>query len=184
MRPPTPRQTDISGALARSFGLTRLIVELGVLSSFAFSLMLFIAAIVQAYQTLVRTWSSLGEADTTKTLIVAAVEQADLLLIGVALLMISLGLQALVVGDVRNAPAWLGVRSFDDLKQRLIGIVVVALATHFLSVALDWNGSSNLLPYALALSAVILAVTAYSVVLGQHGRQASGVNEGETDHHQ
>lgn len=155
--------------LAGAFGFTRLIVELGVLSSFAFSLALFVAAIAQAYVTIRAALGRLGEAETTKTLIVAAVEQADTLLVGVALLIISFGLQALFVGRVQNVPAWLHIRSFDDLKQKLIGIVVVALAVNFFSVALEWKGGTDILAYGAALAAVILAVGVYSVILSRQG---------------
>lgn len=166
-----PSPASLSAAqrrtLAGAFGFTRLIVELGVLSSFAFSLALFVAAIAQAYVTIRAAMGRLGEAETTKTLIVAAVEQADTLLVGVALLIISFGLQALFVGRVQNVPAWLHIRSFDDLKQKLIGIVVVALAVNFFSVALEWKGGADILAYGASLAAVILAVGAYSVILSR-----------------
>lgn len=159
------RSLTLSGA----FGFTRLIVELGVLSSFAFSLALFIAAIAQAYVTIRAALGRLGEAETTKTLIIAAVEQADTLLIGMALLIISFGLQALFVGRVRNVPPWLHIESFDDLKQKLIGIVIVALAVNFFSVALEWKGGSDVLVYGAAIAAVILAVGTFSVILSRQG---------------
>ena len=88
---------------------------------------------------------------------------------GVALLTISFVLQALFVGRVQNVPAWLHIRSFDDLKQKLIGIVVVALAVNFFSVALEWKGGTDILAYGAALAAVILAVGVYSVILSRQG---------------
>ncbi|GBF07693.1 hypothetical protein UPF0114 [Deinococcus aerius] len=153
--------------VARAFGFTLLIVELGVLSSLAFSLALFIAAIVQAYRTIREAFGHLGEAGTTKELLIAAVEQADTLLVGVALLIISLGLQALFVGQLHNVPAWLHIRTFDDLKQKLLGVVVTALAVNFFAVALEWQGGPDILTYGAAIAAVILAVGTYSVILGR-----------------
>lgn len=163
--PGRPRSLTLSGA----FGFTRLIVELGVLSSFAFSLALFIAAIAQAYVTIRDALGRLGDPHTTKTLIIAAVEQADTLLVGMALLIISFGLQALFVGRVQNVPAWLHIDSFDDLKQKLIGIVIVALSVNFFSVALEWKGGSDILVYGAAIAAVMLAVGTYSVILSRQG---------------
>lgn len=93
--------------LLRAFGFTRLIVELDAFSALAFGLALFIAAIVQAYHTLGDAFRHLGEPETTKHLLVAAVEQADTLLVGVALLIIGLGLQGLFVGRLQNVPEWL-----------------------------------------------------------------------------
>ncbi|THF85175.1 YqhA family protein [Deinococcus sp. KSM4-11] len=165
-----------SVTLAGAFGFTRLIVELGVLSSFAFSLALFIAAIVQAYETIRQALGHLGDPHTTKTLIIAAVEQADTLLVGMALLIISFGLQALFVGRLQNVPAWLHIDSFDDLKQKLIGIVIVALAVNFFSVALEWKAGSDILVYGAAISAVIIAVGTYSVILSRQGTSRDGAH--------
>lgn len=181
MTPPPPRPSR-SRALARAFGFTRLIVELGVFSSLVFSLALFVAAIVQAYHTIGDAFRRLGEEGTTKHLLVAAVEQTDTLLVGMALLIIGLGLQALFVGELRNVPAWLHVQTFDDLKQKLIGIVVTALAVNFFSVALEWEGGPDILSYGAAIAAVILAVGAYSVVLARQGAvQGSLPAHGEPD---
>lgn len=171
--------SDAPRTAARAFGFTRLIVELGVLSSFAFSLALFIAAIAQAYHTIGEAFRRLGEADTTKHLLVAAVEQTDTLLVGMALLIISLGLQALFIGQLQNVPAWLHVRTFDDLKQKLIGVVITALAVNFFAVALEWTGGAEILTYGAAIAAVILAVGAYSVVL--RGQTADQAEEGRPD---
>ena len=161
----------------RVFGLTRWIVELGVFSSAVFSLALFVAAIAQAYRTIWRAAQHLGEEGTAKHLMVAAVEQADLLLVGMALLTMSFGMQALFVGRVGNIPEWLHIRTFDDLKQKLIGIVVVALAVNFFSVALEWKGGNDLLAHGLSLAAVVLALSGYSVILSRQAREAEAAHE-------
>lgn len=96
-----------------------------------------------------------------------------------ALLIISLGLQALFIGQLQNVPAWLHVRTFDDLKQKLIGVVITALAVNFFAVALEWTGGAEILTYGAAIAAVILAVGAYSVVL--RGQTADQAEEGRPD---
>lgn len=170
-RNPDPK-TELGGTrpvtLARAFGFTRLIVELGVPSVFAFSLALFIAASVQAYETVRDAPGHLGDPHTITTLIIA-VEQADTLLIGMALLIIPSGWQALFVGRAQNVPAWLHIDSLDDLKHKLIGIVVVALAVKFFSVALDWSQGSDILEYGAAIAAAILALGTFSVILSRQG---------------
>lgn len=163
------------------FGFTRLIVEIGVISSFAFSLALFLAAVVQAYHTIGDAFKHLGEAGTTKHLMIAAVEQADTLLVGMALLIISFGMQALFIGQLHNVPAWLHIRTFDDLKQKLLGIVVVALAVNFFSVALEWKSGNDILIYGSALAAVILAVGGYSMVLARLGHAPDHSEQVDTE---
>ncbi len=101
---------------------------------------------------------------------IAAVEQADILLVAMALLIICLGMQNLFIGEVKNIPDWLHINTFDDLKQKLIAVVVVALAVNFFSVALDWKGGNDILSYGVALAAVISSVVLYSVVLSRQGK--------------
>lgn len=159
-----------SGAV---FGLSRLIVALGVFSAAVFSLTLFVVATVQAYFSITHALTTLGEGSAAKHLMIAAVEQTDLLLVALALLIISTGMYSLFVSPTQVLPSPLRVYSFDDLKQKLIGIVVVAMGVNFFSVALEWKGGSDLLVYGLALAVVILAVSGYSVILakyiGHHG---------------
>ncbi|WP_161883001.1 YqhA family protein [Deinococcus alpinitundrae] len=161
------------------FGFTRLIVEFGVLSSFLFSLVLFVNGTVRTVTVIWEALPNFSEAGTSKDLLVAAIEQTDNLLVATALLIISLGLQSLFVGRVMNLPAWLHIRTFDDLKQKLLGIVVVALAVKFFSVAIKWeNGSSqDILTFGLGVAAVMLAIGAYSFILarlGAHPQQGEG----------
>lgn len=168
MSAPLPRPPS---AYARVFGFSRLIVSLGVFSALAFSLALFLVAILQAYHAIGTAFRHLEHEGAAKHLMIAAVEQTDLLLVALALLIISFGMQALFIGQVQNIPAWLHIRSFDDLKQKLIGIVIVTLAVNFFSVALEWSGGSDILGYGAALAAVMLAVNAYSVILTRQGQR-------------
>ncbi|WP_346763189.1 YqhA family protein [Deinococcus sp. Arct2-2] len=163
--------------LQRAFGFSRLIVELGVLSSFAFSLALFVAAIVQAYLSITEAFGHLGEEGMTKHLLIAAVEQTDTLLVAMALLLISLGMQSLFIGDVKNVPDWLHIRTFEDLKQKLLGVVVTAIAVDFFSVALEWKGGSDVLIYGAAVAAVILSIGTYSVILSRQSAKCDGSTE-------
>lgn len=159
------------GLKRRGFGLTLLIVEFGVLSSLLFSLTLYIFGTVQTVRELWHALPRIGQPEATRALLISAVEQTDVLLVATALLIISIGLQALFVQRLDNLPPWLHIRTFDDLKNKLLGIVVVALVVEFFKAALKWSGqagtSGNILIFGLALAAVILAATAYSVVLSR-----------------
>lgn len=151
----------------RGFGLTLLIVEFGVLSSFLFSLALYIFGTVQTVRELWTALPSIGQAGTTRRLLISAIEQTDVLLVATALLIISVGLQALFVQRIDNLPGWLHIRTFDDLKSKLLGIVVIALIVEFFKVALKWDGRSDILTLGLAMAVVILAATAYTYVLAR-----------------
>ena len=165
--PPNRPRRSLDGSL----GLTRLIVEFGVLSSFLFSLVLFVNGTVR---TVAMIWAELphfASAAAGKELLIAAIEQTDNLLIATALLIISIGMQELFVGRIGNVPAWLHIASFDDLKQKLLGIVVVALAVKFFSVAVKWESgpSGDILTFGAAVAAVMLATGVYSYILPRLG---------------
>ncbi|WP_331710193.1 YqhA family protein [Deinococcus puniceus] len=168
-------------AIQRAFGFSRLIVEIGVLSALAFSLALFVAAIVQAYVSITEAFARLGQEDTTKHLMIAAVEQTDTLLVAMALLIISLGMQSLFIGGIKNVPEWLHIRTFEDLKQKLLGIVITAIAVDFFSVALEWTGGYDVLIYGAAVAAMILSIGVYSVILSRQSErhQVGDHTEGE-----
>lgn len=159
------RQHPKRHTYARLLGLSRLMVEIGVFSATFFSLAVFLSATVQAYHTIAHALGHLSEEGNTKHLMIAAVEQADTLLVGMALLIISLGMHVLFIGRLENVPGWLHIYSFDDLKRKLLGVVITALGVNFFSVALEWKGGSDILPYGLALAAVIGALAAYNVIL-------------------
>ncbi len=158
------------------FGFTRLIVEFGVLSSFLFSLILFVSGTLHTVTVIWNALPHLASEETGKALLIAAIEQTDMLLIATALLIISLGLQSLFVGRVINVPGWLHIRTFEDLKQKLLGIVVVALAVKFFSVAIEWKSgeSLSLLTFGLGVAAVMLAIGCYSFILARIGHVPPG----------
>ncbi|WP_424950665.1 YqhA family protein [Deinococcus sp.] len=169
------------GLNRRGFGLTLLIVEFGVLSSFLFSLTLYIFGTVQTVLELWHALPRIGQEGVTRGLLISAIEQTDVLLVATALLIISIGLQALFVQRLDNLPGWLHIRTFDDLKNKLLGIVVVALVVEFFKVALKWDGSTSgsgsLLTFGLALAVMILAATAYTLVLARFSAEQAAPGE-------
>ena len=167
-QPPDPPSSKLPTSLQRrGFGLTLLIVEFGVLSSLLLSLALYIFGTVQTVRELWHALPSIGQPAATRNLLISAIEQTDVLLVATALLIISIGLQALFVQRLDNLPGWLHIRTFDDLKNKLLGIVVVALVVEFFKAAVKWDGSGDILTLGVALAVVILAATAYSYVLAR-----------------
>jgi uncharacterized membrane protein YqhA len=151
--------------MTRAFRVGLFVVELGVLSSFAFALMLFISSVVQTFVTLRDAVGRLGDEESSQALLVSAIEQADTLLVATALLIISLGLQSLFIGRVEGLPNWLTIRTFDDLKGKLLSVIVVALAVKFFSFASKWKGGMDILLLGGTIALVILAIAAYGSVL-------------------
>jgi len=94
-----------------------------------------------------------------KYAILTVIQIADLFLIGAALYLISLGLYELFIDENMELPAWLSIHNLDDLKEKLLGIIVVVISVFFLGKLLGWDGSADLLSLGFAVSTVIAALT-------------------------
>jgi len=94
-----------------------------------------------------------------KALALEFIEIVDLFLLGTVLLMISLGLYELFINSDLELPQWLQIRTFDDLKLKLVGVVIVVLAVLFLGHVVAWNGERDLLRLGAGIAAVIAALT-------------------------
>ena len=60
-------------------------------------------------------------------------------------------------------PEWLTTTDLDDLKQKLLSVVIILLAVTFLSDATEWDGSANFLAYGLSIAGVVLAFGVYII---------------------
>lgn len=103
----------------------------------------------------------LGSREATKELVVAAVEHADKVLIAAALIIIGIGLYALFIEQVARLPRWLEVDSLEDLKNKLVNVVVAVLAVSFFTRVIEWDGSSNIIYLGAAIGLVVVSLAAY-----------------------
>jgi uncharacterized membrane protein YqhA len=145
----------------RILSQTRYMVIIAVAASLALAAMLFLFGAVHAAGIIASTIAALGDAKKTKALAIASVEIADFFLIATALYIVGIGLYELFIRDL-DLPAWLTITSLEELKQRLISVIVVALAVAFLAQVANWDGASNLLPFGAAIAAVVVALGAFS----------------------
>jgi len=94
-----------------------------------------------------------------KALALELIEVVDLFLLGTVFLIISVGLYELFIDPNVGLPKWLEIRTLDDLKNKLIGVVVVVLGVLFLGQVVSWDGERDLLGYGVAIAVVIAALT-------------------------
>ena len=150
--------------MRRIVGLSRFIVIIGSVSSLLTALLLSLAVgarVVTLYMDR-DLWLSLGSKDTTETLIVAAVKQADAALIAAALLIIGIGLYGLFIGRLEYLPPWLDITSLNDLKGKLISVVVVVTAVDFFTSMVEREGGIDILILGSAAALVILSLAAFN----------------------
>jgi uncharacterized membrane protein YqhA len=82
----------------------------------------------------------------------------DMILIGTVLYIISLGLYQLFIDRRVPVPRWLQVHDLTDLKRDLISVTVVLLGVSFLGQVVEWQGSSNILPFGAAIALVVVGL--------------------------
>lgn len=149
--------------MSRLISSTRFIVLLGVFSSIGLSAALFIVSTYRSVGLIYEALFKIGSEKTAKNLSITAIEQADIFLIATALLIVGIGLSELFIEPIAE-PAWLVVKTIDDLKDKLINVVVVVLAVQFLAQVSIWDGKTDLLPLGLAIGAVILSLTGFGLL--------------------
>ena len=96
--------------------------------------------------------------DGAKHLELESIEIIDLFLLGTVLYIVALGLYQLFIDESLPTPKWLMITSLDDLKARLLGVVVVLLAVTFLGEEVTWNGSINIVALGIAVGLVLFAL--------------------------
>lgn len=145
--------------LGRVIGASRYLIVLAVIAIFAATLLLLVYGGVQTFS-LVRDVIGTGVSSKgTKSLLLAVIEVVDLFLLATALYVIAAGLYELFIDETIPLPAWLEVRNLDDLKDKLIKVVIVVLGVLFLGQVITWDGQRDLLGYGAAIALVIAGLT-------------------------
>ena len=94
--------------------------------------------------------------------IVDVLTAVDAILLGTVLLVIGYGLYELFVDAEIKVPAWLQVKDLDDLKSKLIGVVVAIIAVVFVGVFVDANRASEVLAYGVGAGALVLGLAVFA----------------------
>ena len=97
-----------------------------------------------------------------KETIVAILTSVDAILLGTVLLVIGYGLYELFVDTNLEIPQWLEINTLDDLKAKLIGVIVAIIAVIFVGVLVDAKSASDVLYYGAGAGAVIVALAGFS----------------------
>lgn len=101
----------------------------------------------------------LGGGMKAKGLILAFIELTDLFLLATVLYVMAIGLFELFVDDRLDLPHWLEIHDLNDLKEKLIGVLVVVMGVVFLGQVVTWDGERDLLGYGAGNALVIAALT-------------------------
>jgi len=97
-----------------------------------------------------------------KASVVAILTAVDTLLLATVLLVIGYGLYELFVDSSLDLPQWLEIRSLDDLKAKLIGVVVAIIAVVFLGELVDNTDANAVMLIGIGAGAVVIGLAAFT----------------------
>jgi uncharacterized membrane protein YqhA len=150
--------------------LTRYTIYIPVIGSWIAALLSMGFGMYEVLLTILTLFTGPAESEkTVKLLVTNLIEAVDLFLIGTVLYLIAIGLYELFIDENAPTPKWLEIHDLDDLKNKLVSIIVVVLGVQFLAQVLNWTGDSNLLFFGAAIAVVILAL---AVFMGQKSKKS------------
>ena len=145
--------------MSRFLSRSRFFIIIAVLGSFVCACVLLGYG---AYEVVAVVGGTLAGQLKSKTLLLTTIEAIDTFLLATLCYVVSLGLYELFIDDSIPVPQWLHINSLDDLKNKLLGVVVTLLGVLFLGQIVTWDGAQDLGSYGFAVAVVIVAITFYT----------------------
>lgn len=140
-------------------GYTRFSVFVPALAAMVGALLLMAQGSIAVVQAVI---AAIVEQTPLKDTIVEVLTAVDALLLGTVLLVIGYGLYELFVDTGIKVPAWLKIRDLDDLKSKLIGVVVAIIAVIFVGVLVDANRAADVLSHGVGAGALVFALGVFA----------------------
>jgi uncharacterized membrane protein YqhA len=141
-------------------GLTRYAVVVPAIASMIGALLLMAQGSIEM---VIVVYESVTTDTYLKDTIVDVLTAVDAILLGTVLLVIGYGLYELFIDTDIKVPMWLQVRDLDDLKSKLIGVVVAIIAVVFVGVFVDSNRANEVLSYGLGAGALVAGLAIFAL---------------------
>jgi uncharacterized membrane protein YqhA len=141
-------------------GLTRYTVFVPAIAAMIGALLLMAQGSIAI---VVAVINSLREFTPLKDVIVEVLTAVDGILLGTVLLVIGYGLYELFVDTKIEVPTWLEIKDLDDLKSKLIGVVVAIIAVVFVGVMVDSTRASDVVSYGVGAGALVLGLAVFAL---------------------
>ena len=140
-------------------GLTRYVVFVPAIASIIGALLLMAQGSLAMVMAVIDTISN---GYGLKETIVEVLTAVDAILLGTVLLVIGYGLYELFIDADLEVPQWLRVYDLDDLKSKLIGVVVAIIAVVFVGVIVDSNRASDVISYGIGAGALVVGLAIFA----------------------
>lgn len=153
-----PNDDGHDSILAKTIGRSRLIVIVAVIAVLLAAFSLFLLGAIIAVETVVEAWygvfaETLGPTDLT----VRFLEIVSVMLKAVVFYLIGVGFYSLFISPL-NLTIAMGIETLNDLETKIISVVIVIMAVHFLQRFIQHEETIDLLMMAGALALATLAL--------------------------
>ena len=144
----------------KALSASRFLIIVAVAGSLLAATTLIIYGGLEAVQLVANT---IGEAElsrkSAKAIALEFIEIVDLFLLGTVFYIVALGLYELFIDQDVRLPDWLTIKTLDDLKDKLVAVVIVVLGVLFLGQVVSWDGERDLLGFGASIALVVAALT-------------------------
>jgi uncharacterized membrane protein YqhA len=154
--------------MKRLLGLTRYAVVIPALASILGALLLMAQG---SFAMVLAVIDSIQNQYGLKETIVDVLTAIDAILLGTVLLVIGYGLYELFIDTDIDVPMWLRVEDLDDLKSKLIGVVVAIIAVVFVGVFVDSNRADDVIAYGVGAGALVGGLALFAFATGKAGKK-------------
>ena len=145
--------------IKRALEVTRYAVVIPAIAAILGALLLMVQGSIEM---MVVVFEAIFESSSLKQSIVDVLTAVDAILLGTVLLVIGYGLCELFVDTQIKVPAWLRVNDLDDLKSKLIGVVVAIIAVVFVGIFVDANRADEIIAYGVGAGALVAALALFA----------------------
>jgi uncharacterized membrane protein YqhA len=143
----------------RVIAFTRFAVFIPAMASILGAVLLMIQGSVEMVRTVI---NAALNGTKLKLTIVEVLTAVDAILLGTVLLVIGYGLYELFIDEDLEVPVWLQVHDLDDLKSKLIGVVVALIAVIFVGVFVDSNRAEDVISFGVGAGALVTGLALFS----------------------
>lgn len=167
----TPENSRQVGSMfmKRFLGLTRYAVVVPAIASIIGALLLMALGSISMVAVVI---DSMTTSLSLKETIVEVLTAVDAILLGTVLLVIGYGLYELFIDADIDVPLWLRVQNLDDLKSKLIGVVVAIIAVVFVGVFVDSNRASEVISYGVGAGAIVTGLAIFAYATGKDSKSS------------
>ena len=139
--------------------MTRYAVVVPALASILGALLLMAQGSIEMVMVVIQ---AISNELTLKESIVDVLTAIDAILLGTVLLVIGYGIYELFIDAEIDVPTWLRVDDLDDLKSKLIGVVVAIIAVVFVGVFVDSNRADDVISYGVGAGALVFGIAIFA----------------------